>query len=84
MRTKKQLLQLLLDNIDLIGNYGLCFANIRMQVEGIINNVEYMVIDKIISMNPVFGERSGYYFPKGDKQPRIEYLQRLIKVYEND
>lgn len=87
MRTKVELLQLLLDNIELIGEHGLCLAIKDMYWNHSINNEERRILERIIRNNPTESYLSDrialYYFPAGEKEPRIKYLKQLIKHYEN-
>lgn len=88
MRTKAELLQLLLDNIELIENKGLCLVIYRLWCES-----KKISLEEKVELNIVIGNHptklyketySSYYFPAGEKEPRIKYLKQLIKHYENE
>jgi hypothetical protein len=76
MRTDKELLQVLLDNIDKL-EYGLCGLATTLWLNYIISYKELEVIRNIIESNKPKNALF-FYFPIGQKQPRIEYLQKLI------
>lgn len=86
MRTKVELLQLLLDNIELIGKNGLCLAIWRLHhTLKLITLNEQFELEKIINKNPTKSYLETwdvYYFPAGEKEPRIKYLKQLIKYYQ--
>lgn len=79
VRTDKELLQIVLDNIDMLET-GLCLLTIKLRKRGVISSKEELIIDRIVQQNnPKL--RYGYYFKTGAKQPRIEFLKMLIEKY---
>lgn len=86
MRSKKELLELLLENVHLIEGGGLCWAIMILTGKKVISLYEKVALDKIIKTNPTMRFSKGdslYYFPAGRQRPRIKYLKQLIKKYEN-
>lgn len=84
MRDIKTLLEVLLDQyenyrIDLIQWSGLCFAINRLRVGHVIDQHDEEALLKVINANKpdaVWSER--YWWPKGEVEPRIEFLNKLI------
>ena len=87
MRKKHELLTLLFNKIKYNGvKTGLCFEIALMRKEREISPKEKDVLDKIIANNKPSQRQinisRGYYFPQGQKEPRLEYLKGLISVYK--
>ena len=87
MRNIKTLLGLLLDQyennrLEGIQWSGLCFAIIRINVGNVINQYENEALLKVINANRPESVVSSYWWPKGEVEPRIEFLQQLIMKYE--
>jgi hypothetical protein len=80
MRTEKELLQILLDNMNLFTT-GLCILSWRLSNDEIITQKEEEFIDEYISSNLLHG-RFGYAFPRGEREPRIKWLKQQIKQLE--
>ena len=79
MRTNKELLQLLLDNIDRL-QFGLCHLVNTLRIREEITNKEYEHLHKIINCNPPAIRTSfSYYWPIGRQEPRIKWLEQQIK-----
>lgn len=89
MRTEKELLQVLLDNIGLL-KYGLCglARDLHISDKKILSFKEYMSIKQYIRENaPVRylddGEESVYHWPVGEIEPRRVWLEEEIKKLES-
>ena len=80
MRSIKELLELLLDQyqnnrIDGIQWSGLCFAIIRLRIGHVIDQTDEDVLLKVIKTNrPESAESLLYWWPKGEVEPRVEFL----------
>jgi hypothetical protein len=74
MRTKKELLQLMLDNIDLL-SAGLCHLNYKLFDLNMITENEYYLLDHFF-LNE-FSDFD-YHWKMGLKEPRIEWLKKQI------
>jgi hypothetical protein len=89
MRTTKELLEVMLENIDSLHS-GLCHLTYLLRAEyDIIEFSEYEFLGKFLEENlPVqkytppdsFDEM--YSFPYGEKQPRIDWLKQQIEKLE--
>lgn len=88
MRTNKELLQLLLDNIYLLRT-GLCGVASRLNNSDVITYSEYYKIKDYISNNrPTQGSKlydstqvtEAYYWKQEDKEPRVRWLKYHIKI----
>ena len=84
MRTDKELLQILLDNIRQLRT-GLCYLAKILKYDGIIDHYEYQrlifIIDNNIPDYDYYVSSGGFYFAKGLQEPRIKYLKTLIIKY---
>ena len=84
MRDIKTLLEILLDQyqnnrIDGIQWAGLCFAIIRIDVGHVIDQYEKEDLFDVINANKPDIVWSGkYWWPKGEVEPRVEFLKQLI------
>ena len=89
MRTEKELLQVLLDNMDKFET-GLCLLSGALQRGKIITMTEEFSIFRYIEGNaPKMNYNkvilSVYKWPKGEKQPRIDWLNEQIqKLQQNE
>lgn len=79
-RTDKELILLMLDNIDTHLTSGLCFMNYGLRITGIINLAEFKRIDHLLMMYLPDRNYYGYSWDVGVKKPRIEFLKQLIEV----
>lgn len=88
MRDIKTLLEILLDQYQNNKTYGiqgsgLCFAIIRLRIGHVIDRLdEEVLFDAIKTNRPISVEPPPYWWPKGEVEPRIEFLKQLIKKYE--
>ena len=87
MRKQYELLSLLYNTIKKNGvKTGLCFEIALMRKEREISPKEKDILDEIIANNKPSQRQinisRGYYFPHGEKEPRLEYLKGLIAVYK--
>lgn len=88
MRTTKELLIILRDNIELSTINGLCFLNITLLYKNIITDAEHTIIhDYIYNNQPskkskLYGgsDNGFYYWPKGEKEPRLRWLKYHIRI----
>lgn len=83
MRSIKELLQILLDNIDLLDeNDGLCSLVIVCFSEQYINWKEHILLSSYIESNPPWNlyrmKLNYYYWKPGDKYSRIKWLKKHI------
>lgn len=88
MRTDKELLELVLQNLgEKMYNWncgGICGVVSIMESHKIINYIEESRLYSIIDENPTntyLNTNSSYYFTPKEVEPRIEYLKQLIKKY---
>ena len=82
MRTEKELLQVLLDNMDRFET-GLCHLTGILNIEGVITFEEEFIIDEYVYENSpeefYIDEYDIHYkWVKGEKQPRIDWLNEQI------
>ena len=87
MRTIKELLEILLDQyknnrIYSIQKLGICWAISKLLDEGIISGEEYDILSEYIYSNRPEYAWIGYWWLEGDVPPRIKFLKKLIKNYE--
>lgn len=86
MRTTKELLELMLINISLMGDFGLCalIAELYRNRQTEISYDEYSFLRTYVKWNrpknlhTLFG--SVFYWTKGRKLPRIKWLKKHIKI----
>ena len=83
MRDIKTLLEILLDQyqnnrIDGIQWAGLCFAIIRIDVGHVIDQYEKEDLFDVIKANRPESAAPFYWWPKGEVEPRVEFLKKLI------
>ena len=80
MRTDKELLQLLLNYIENVAVCE-CLSNHLLDLffDNVISEKErYKVLDILHQNRP---NDNSFFFPYGEKQPRIEFLKKLINKY---
>jgi len=83
MRNIKELLQVMLSNINKINSWndGMCILAVKLLGEQIITNDEYNCLLKHIKSNPPKNRYdNSYFFEPGQIQPRIEWLEKHIKL----
>ena len=84
MRSTKELLEVLLDQyensrVEGIQWSGLCFAIIRLPAGYVIDQYEKEALLKVIKANRPYSVVSPlYWWPKGEVEPRVEFLKQLI------
>ena len=76
MRTEKELLQLILDNIDMLKT-GLCNLTLRLVMIGKMSYDEKIIINDYI-LNNAPNEHI-FWFELGYAPPRIEWLKQQIE-----
>ena len=87
MRDIKTLLEILLDQyqnnrLEYIQWSGLCFAIISIDGRVIDQNEKDALLKVIKANRPESAVSLLYWWPKGEVEPRIEFLQQLIMKYE--
>ena len=82
MRDIKTLLEILLNQYqkhpDDVRSLGLCDSVKHIYHHNLINPHEREVILDVIKSNRPAGLGSAYWWPKGETEPRIEFLKKLI------
>lgn len=80
MRTKKELLQILLDNIGRLKT-GLCLLASNLMQADVVTLEEWNVISNHISDYWFYANTKvgGYYWEKGNKEIRAEWLKEQIE-----
>ena len=59
--------------------YGMCGEIYEMYSIGYLENTEISILIKFLEVNRPKGlEERNYWFPKGEKQPRIDWLNEQI------
>ena len=82
MRTELELLELLLKvytepEFEEFTTFGICRA-VRILFEShLINNEELFAFFRILNISD-----TGYWFPIGEKQPRIEWIKKQIELWK--
>ena len=84
MRSTKELLEVLLDQyqnnrLEYIQWSGLCFAIISIGGR-VIDQNEKDALLKVIKANRPESAEPLYWWPKGEVEPRIEFLKQLIST----
>lgn len=88
MKSIKALLLILLDQyqnnrIDGIQWSGLCHAVFMLRDHRLIDLYDRKALIDVIEANRPELDKSGkYWWPKGEVEPRVEFLKQLIKKYE--
>ena len=75
------LLKLVLDNIDQL-ELGLCHLLDNLRIHSFITRAEYFILDDYLFANRSI--QNGYWWPKGEKEPRIRWLNLHIKILEKN
>jgi hypothetical protein len=87
VRTQKELLEVMLTNIGSLRS-GLCFLSSELFTQGIITFDEHIVMRNYIkyhkpsifsSWNAFWNAGSGFYWSRGDVEPRVKWLKQHIK-----
>ena len=86
MRTTKELLQVMLENIDRL-DMGLCkLSSVLYYDLKLIDEAEFEIIDSYLIGNLPERKETGfipriaiYSWPKGEKEPRIKWLKEQIE-----
>lgn len=80
MKTTKELLQLMLKNIELISHYGLCHLLHKMEEKRIISYAEHdNIYDYMFDHRPFWVlNMYSFWFPSGWKFPRKMWLKYQI------
>ena len=83
MRDIKTLLEILLykyenDMVYKIQRNGLCWAIQRLRKRNIISAQEEVILIEHLHSNKPEWACDGYWWPKGEVEPRIEFLKQLI------
>lgn len=78
MRTDKQLIQLVLDNFDKHFKSGLCNLALHLLFNRDITYNEYCLLMEIIKLGRP-SKPYGFWWPVGQREPRIEFLNKLLK-----
>lgn len=81
MRTDKELLKIVINNIDKYFKDGLCRTFCNIAAFKIISwkeagRLEYLIVKE-------FGKSYCYIWPKGNKRLRIEWLEQQIKKLDH-
>ena len=79
MRTIKELLELMLNHLieQKKINSGLCEYTYDLFIYNLITDDEYMLLIDFIN-NYTFCQKISYLFPKGEYEPRINWLKERI------
>jgi hypothetical protein len=82
MRTTKELLTIMLENIDKVKVRGLCGVVANLTMIGIITNGEHEILmDYIVNHRPInlhYMVNNVFYWKPGKKKPRVRWLKRHI------
>jgi hypothetical protein len=91
MKTNIQLLKLLRCEIENGGYYGMCEAADNLFRHNAITSIELDILSNIIHHNKTFFYHShnfspfilnaGYYYPISAIEPRLKWIDRMIKKY---
>ena len=84
-RSLLNLLKLVLDNIDQL-ELGLCHLIENLRIHSFITTAEYFILDDYLFANRSIqnGYIDKYWWPKGEKEPRIRCLNLHIKILEKN
>lgn len=79
-RSILELLKLLLSNIDMLER-GLCHLILKLRVRNYITDKELQILRQyLIKITPIEFEYDDFWWPKGEKEPRIQWLEKQIEV----
>mgnify|MGYP001156520890 CR=1 FL=1 len=82
IKTNLQILQFLLSNIDSL-ELGLCDLASKLNTKGKLNiNNTVKIIQYIETHRPPLQEPHTLWWPKGEKEPRVEWLKNQIELLE--
>lgn len=83
-RSILELLKLLLSNIDMLER-GLCHLILKLRVRNYITDKELQILRQyLIKITPIEFEYDDFWWPKGEKEPRIRWLNLHIKILEKN
>lgn len=88
MRNIKTLLEILLyeyqsNQDEDIRRFGLCWAIVKLRNHDVVKFYEMDILLDVIEANKPDTPCSGtYWWPKGEVEPRVEFLKQLIMKYE--
>lgn len=80
MRTTKELLEVMLENIDKLKE-GLCLLSLDLRCADLITRDEDMIIMLYLENNI---KSSRFAWPVGEKEPRIKWLKEQIEKISKD
>jgi hypothetical protein len=81
MRTTKELLQLIRQEIEEHGCTGICSRVLILSMRGQISPAECNTIDSFLDMN--LPQKIGFCWLAGDKKPRLKWLDQQILLLES-
>jgi len=87
MRTKKELIKLLLDNFNDYFESGLCDLATNLYLKDKITEMEHILIKTALRQNKPYMSISnylGYWWPRGERHPRIKFLNEILEKYGNN
>ena len=76
-RSLVELYQVMIDNIDLLEDGGMCGLSLVLYYLDIITWEEHEIISWDLATNKPSASGT-YWFPCGEKQPRLEWMQNRI------
>jgi hypothetical protein len=83
MRTTKELLELMLTYSDLF-SYGLCCASRKLWFDDLITDEEITLLRDYLNDYKQANNLSMYWWPEGQIQPRIDWINEQIKLLSNE
>jgi len=78
MRTDRELIELLYDNLYEHFDCGLCWTAINMEYAGIITTIEERRINYILGKYEPPGTITPFWWTAGNIEPRREFLENLL------
>ena len=82
-RSLVELYQVMIDNIDLLEDGGMCNLSVLLYYLDIITYKELEIIRwDLVTNKP--SDSGTYWFPRGEKQPRLEWMQNRINQFKNE
>ena len=80
MRDTKELLGIMLENIERIDNGGMCRLVDFLWLSGVISVDEAILLDDYLIQNePTDRDISAFWFKRGEVEPRKKWLEEEIK-----
>jgi len=79
MRTEKEILQVILDNMDQFKT-GLCYLVDKLLNQGKLTREDHSIWRKLIYRHTPKGHVGHCLWPVGEKQPRVEWMVKQINV----